>query len=97
MPFRIVRSAAAEAAFAEQERTNPVKAAKIRKTLGMLSVDPKHPGLNSHTRKIEKGPNGEEIRESFEENHAPRAWRVYWMYGPGPDLITVLAIVPHDD
>ena len=68
---------------------------KVRKTLGLLSKDPKHPGLHSHKREAEKGPNGEDIWESYVENNAPSAWRVFWFYGPDPGLITVFAITPH--
>ena len=95
MPFQIARTLSARETMRELEAKDERKFKKVRKTLGLLSQDPKHPGLNSHKREAEKGPLGEDIWESYVENNTPSAWRVFWYYGPVPGTITVFAITPH--
>jgi hypothetical protein len=95
VPFLIVRSASVVAVMDGLQRTDGRKFRKIRKTLGLLSQDPRHPGLNSHKRQAEKGPGGEDVWESYVENNTPSAWRVFWYYGPAPGTVTVFAITPH--
>ena len=71
------------------------KLQKVRKTLGQLQRDPRHPGLNSHKYSSLQGPKGEAVWDSYVENHTPSAWRIFWCYGPDPDQITILTIGPH--
>lgn len=72
------------------------KNAKIQKTLRLLrDVGPSHPGLNSHKYHSLTGPGGENVWESYVENRTPGAWRIWWIYGPGPDTITVVTVGPH--
>jgi hypothetical protein len=68
---------------------------KVQRTLGRLQIDPSHPGLNSHKYTSMAGPNGEEVWDSYVENKTPSAWRVFWHYGPGSRVITILSITPH--
>ena len=44
---------------------------------------------------ILSGPNNEEVFEAYVENKTPAAFRVFWYYGPGQGVITILAITPH--
>ncbi len=67
----------------------------VRKALGLLEANPRHPGLNTHKFESIKGPNGEEVFEAYAENKTPDAWRIFWIYGPGRNQITILAITPH--
>jgi len=67
----------------------------VRKTLGLLETNPRHPGLNTHKYDSLKGLNGEEIFEAYAENNTPAAYRVFWHYGPDKSQITVIAITPH--
>lgn len=67
----------------------------VRKALGILETNPRHPGLNTHKFVSIKGPGGEEVFEAYAENKTPAAWRIFWMYGPGRNKITILAITPH--
>ncbi len=67
----------------------------VRKALGMLEANPRHPGLNTHKFESIKGPNGEEVFEAYAENKTPAAWRIFWIYGPGRNQITIVAITPH--
>ena len=95
MAFVIVRTPSVIKTMEELEAKDEKKFRKVRKTLGLLSQDPKYPGLNSHKREAEKGPKGEDIWESYVENNTPSAWRVFWYYGPATGTITVFAITPH--
>ena len=67
----------------------------VRKALGLLETNPRHPGLNTHKFSSLKGPGGEEIFEAYAENKTPAAWRIFWYYGPDKKQITILAITPH--
>lgn len=67
----------------------------VRKTLGLLETNPRHPGLNTHKFNSLKGPRGEEVFEAYAENKTPAAWRIFWYYGPHKKQITILAITPH--
>lgn len=67
----------------------------VRKALGYLETNPRHPGLNTHKYDSLIGPNNEEIFEAYAENKTPSAYRIFWYYGPGKKEITILAITPH--
>ncbi len=67
----------------------------VRKALGLLETNPRHPGLNTHKFSLLKGPGGEEVFEAYAENRTPAAWRIFWYYGPDMKQITILAITPH--
>jgi hypothetical protein len=71
------------------------KLRKVRRCLGLLEIDPKHPGLNSHKYASIKAPEGRDLWESYVENRTPSAWRVFWFYGPSKNTITIVAITPH--
>lgn len=67
----------------------------VRKTLGLLEKNPRHPSLHTHKYSSLEGPEGEEVFEAYAENRTPAAYRVFWYYGPGKKQITIIAITPH--
>ena len=67
----------------------------VRKALGYLETNPRHPGLNTHKYNALTGPNGEDIFEAYAENKTPAAYRIFWFYGPDKKKITIIAITPH--
>ena len=72
------------------------KLKKVRKALRFLAnPGPRHPGLNSHPYQSIPGPGGVQLWESYVENHTPSAWRIWWIYGPEDDAITIVTIGPH--
>src|ERR1700722_1919281 len=79
----------------DRARGDTKKLNRVRKCLGLIERNPKHPGLHSHKYNEKKGKNGEDVWDSYVENKAPAAWRVFWHYGPRPDEITIVAITPH--
>lgn len=78
--------------------THATKLKKVRNTLAKLQAQgPRYPGLQSHEYNQLFGPNGEKVWESYVENRTPGAWRVWWFYGPGRNVITVINIAEHPD
>jgi hypothetical protein len=77
-----------EAAHSKQSRA-------VDKALDFLTLNPRHPGLRSHKYESMRGPDGCDIWESYAENNAPGAYRIFWHYGRGSGKITIVAIVPH--
>ena len=67
----------------------------VRKALGYLETNPRHPALNTHKYSSFRGPDGEEIFEAYAENNTPAAYRIFWFYGPGKNKITIIAITAH--
>jgi hypothetical protein len=97
MPFFIDMTVRARAELAALEH-NPAQIKRlkaVRKALFLLETNPRHPGLNTHKFSSMTGIKGEEIFEAYAENNTPGAWRVFWHYGPGKDVITVIAITAH--
>jgi hypothetical protein len=73
-----------------------VKLKKVRKALRLLEqTGPRHPGLHSHEYHSIPGPNGATLWESYVENRTPGAWRIWWIYGPQNEQITIVTIGPH--
>ena len=84
---------------------SPAKAAifkQVRKTLGLMETDLRHPSLNTHKYESIHGPNGEEVFEAYAQNKTPGAYRVFFVYGPDRvqgkkriAVLTIVAITPH--
>ena len=84
---------------------SPSKAAifqQVRKAIGYLEIDPRHPGLNTHEFTSLTGANGEKVFEAYAQNNTPGACRIFWHYGPDETkgkkrtpVITIVAITPH--
>ena len=79
------------------EKTNDKKAIlkAVRKTLGLMETNLRHPSLCTHKYDDLEGRNGEKVFESYAQNQTPGAYRVFWHYGPQKNQITIVAIVPH--
>ena len=67
----------------------------VIKALRYMEIDLHHPSLNTHEYHTLKGPNGEKIFEAYAQQNTPGAYRIFWHYGPGKNIISVLAIIPH--
>jgi len=67
----------------------------VRKTLGFMETNLRHPSLNTHEFTSLKGPNGEKVFEAYAQQKTPSAYRIFWYYGPGKKQITIVAITPH--
>ena len=79
----------------ERDKSLEKRLKAVRKTLGLMETNLRHPSLNTHEYKSLKGARGEKVFEAYAESRTPAAYRVFWHYGPGKNEITVLAITPH--
>ena len=70
---------------------------QIKKTLGYLQTNPRHPSLKTHPYTSIGHPFDPEqkVFEAYAQNNTPSAYRVFWCYGPSTRRITILAITPH--
>jgi mRNA-degrading endonuclease RelE of RelBE toxin-antitoxin system len=95
MQFRLQYSTEARDALKNLEQTDPKKYRKVAKTLALMETNLRHPGLQTHKFDDLSGPNDEEVFEAYVENKTSGAFRVFWYYGSGQAVITVLSITPH--
>ena len=67
----------------------------VKKCLGFLETNLRHPSLSTHEFHSLKGPNGEKVFEAYVQQKTSGAYRIFWYYGPERGMITIVAIVPH--
>jgi len=74
----------------------------VKKALGHLETNPKHPGLRTHEYSSLTGVNGEKVFEAYAQNSTPGTHRVFWHYGPDEmvkgkriAVMTIVAITAH--
>ena len=102
---RQLRFTAEAAAQLKALETDPAKKGlhkQVLKTLGLLEINSRHPGLHTHEYSSLAGPEGERIWEAYAQNNTPSAYRVFFHYGPdeGSDkkrapVLTIVTITPH--
>jgi hypothetical protein len=70
---------------------------QIKKSLGYLATNPKHPSLKTHAYDSISHPHdpGQKVFEAYAQNNTPSAYRLFWCYGPDKKQITIIAITPH--
>ncbi|MCF0117804.1 MAG: hypothetical protein HUJ61_07155 [Bacilli bacterium] len=68
---------------------------KLGKTLYLLSNNPFHPSLQTHEIKPLSIRYGLKVWQSYVENNISRAKRIYWVYGPNKNDITIIGFEPH--
>jgi hypothetical protein len=97
MPFFIDMAlrARAELEAIEQNPAQVKRLKAVRKALAFLENNPRHPGLKTHKYTSMTSETGEDVFEAYAENNTPGAHRIFWHYGPGKDVITIIAITPH--
>lgn len=79
----------------ENSRDKKIPLKAVRKTLGLMETNIRHPSLNTHEYSDLEGINGEKVFESYAQNHTPGAYRIFWHYAPEKKQITIVAIIPH--
>jgi len=97
MRFRLLftKEGAANLESLEADKGLSKRLKAVRKALGLLETNPRHPSLNTHKFSSLRGLHGEEVFEAYAESRTPAAYRVFWMYGPEKGLITIIAISSH--
>ena len=93
--LRFTNQAKADLADLEIDASAAKRLKAVRKTLGWLERNPRHPSLHTHAYSELSGPNGEKVYEAYAENRTPAAFRIFWCYGPNSGEITIVAITAH--
>lgn len=95
MLFELLYTVKANEALNKLQVEDEKKFAKVQKTLGLMETNLKNPGLQTHKYDAISGADGEEVWEAYVENNTPSAYRVFWHYGPGRAIITIVDVTPH--
>ncbi len=70
---------------------------KLVKVLAYLETNPRHNRLQTHEITQLTKRYGIKVWQSYLENRTPAAGRVFWVYGPDKNEITIIAIEPHPE
>lgn len=76
--LRFTATAAEDLAALESDRSAAKRLKAVRKALGLIETNLRHPGLHTHKYSQLFGPNGEQVFEAYVENRTPAAFRVFW-------------------
>ena len=70
---------------------------QIKKTLGFLQTNPRHPSLQTHMFHSLEHPYDldDKVFEAYVQQHTPGAYRLFWCYGPEKGQLTIIAVTPH--
>ena len=67
----------------------------VKAAFEKLQQNPRHPSLQTHQYHSLYGPNKEKIFEAYAEQNTPAAYRIFFHYGPGKGVISIMSIKPH--
>ena len=70
---------------------------RIRNALRHLAADPSYNGLGTHPIDLLSAILKQKVWCSYLNNKTPSAGRIYWVYGPARNEITIFAISKHPD
>jgi hypothetical protein len=100
--LRLTPSAREALAALEADRANLDVLRQVRRTLGLLEADLRHPSLQTHTFRSLKASDGGDVFEAYVQRRTPAAFRVFFCYGPDRKegrrripVLTILAVTPH--
>lgn len=96
MRFKLVFSEQAKLKLQALETDKSKKALlkQLRKTLGFMETNLKHPSLNTHKFDALECKLGN-VFETYVQNRTPGAYRIFWTYGPEKAQLYILDITPH--
>jgi len=70
---------------------------KLVKVFNLLSNNPRHNSLATHEIEPLSDRYGIKVWQSYLESKTPAAGRIFWVYGPGKNQITIIGIEPHPE
>jgi hypothetical protein len=70
---------------------------KLVKALTNLSYNPRHNSMATHEIKPLSKKFGMKVWQSYLENRIPAAGRIFGVYRPNKDDITIIGIEPHPE
>ena len=99
--FTPTADAQLDALEADSAQKNVLK--QVRKTLGYLETNPRHPSLQTHEYHSLTKSFGVKVLEAYAQQETPAAYRVFFHYGPDEQnakgkripIITIVAITSH--
>lgn len=65
--------------------------------LKKLAQDPTYPSLQTHEIPPLSQKYGMKVWQSYLENNISNAMRMYWVYGPNQQEITIIGLEPHPE
>ncbi len=97
MAFKLLftNEAASQLKVLEKDKGLQKRLKAVHKALAFLESNPRHQGLNTHKYSSLRGIHGEDVFEAYAENQTSAAYRIFWHYGPGKTVITIIAITSH--
>lgn len=98
MPFKLLFTDRANSDLDKLEKNKSLlkRLKAVRKALGYLEINPRHPSLKTHKYNSLDGlSDEEEVFGAYAQNNTPAAYRIFWCYGPETGEITILAITEH--
>lgn|SRR5574344_193217 len=97
MTFELIFTKRADEDLAKLETNNSLnkQLKAVYKALGYLEINPRHQSLNTHEFTSLSEQYGIKVYEAYAQNKTPGAYRIFWHYGIGKDVITILAIIKH--
>lgn len=78
----------------EQDKSKKGLVKQIKKVLGHMETNLKHPSLNTH-KFINFSCKLGDVFETYAQNNTSGAYRIFWAYGPGKRENYILDITPH--
>jgi mRNA-degrading endonuclease RelE of RelBE toxin-antitoxin system len=95
--LRFTKAAGNQLKKLESDNSKKSLVKQIKKSLGFLQANPKHPSLNTHPYDSIGHPfnPSEKVFEAYAQNNTPSAYRIFFCYGPDKTQITIIAITPH--
>jgi hypothetical protein len=78
----------------ESDNSKKALVKQIKKVLGFMEINLKHPSLKTHKFNGLTCQLGD-VFESYAQNNTPGAYRIFWAYGPGRNELYILDITPH--
>lgn len=70
---------------------------KWANALKKLAEDPFYPSLNTHEIDLLSKRYGMKVWQSYLENKRSGARRMFWVYGPNQNEITIIGLEPHPE
>jgi len=95
MTFNLSFTRKAEVTLLDLEKAKSKKGLlkQVKKVLGFMQTNLRHPSLHTHKFEGFESPLGE-VFESYAQNDTPGAYRILWSSGPKKSEITILIITP---
>ena len=87
----------------EKNKNNSGLTKQVKKALGYLQTNPKHPSLNTHPYDSLVNPMDPKAKVfgAYAQNNTPGAYQIFFIYGSAMKppikgrIITIIAIAPH--